>query len=418
MPRYNHFPTEWRIPETLLASDVERWVAAVPSNCASVSVTIGKWEQTGPFADARLQGALCIFHRKGIRTSVNVPQLTLSEQRAFNAFKDSDPLAPPRNVTPAERTLAGTVAGLVIGQLCKFDARHQRIPILQREILQTRRYLIGTGSEAALAIPTELIPTGIPRKSTLEREATLNNRLVELLEPLGTTDQFSPSASDWFSYLKSFALEATDNTWDHGRLDFEMKPIQSVRFVRLRRIDVGDKGYDAAKLAPGFEESFKKYIECLNVAEDLPGRWRSTGGRLVEITIADGGVGISARMAGGFEIYQDALQTETDCLLDALAPGSTTKSPSEVGRGQGFRKMLRACFNLSGLVIVRTGRLKLSRTYRQRDGTCESVDFNDSHSSAYLPETSDLKLPLVAGTSISMMFPIHPRDLADRREGN
>ena len=255
MPKNSHFPTEWRIPKILLASDVEQWIAAVRPGCTSVSVTLGTWEQTGPFADATLQGALCIFHRKGIRTSVNVPQLTLSEQRAFNAFKDSDPLAPTRYVTPAERTLAGTVAGLVIGQLCKFDSRHQNIPILQRETLKKRHYLFGTGPEAALAIPTDLVPTGLPRKSTLEREATLHNRLGELLEPLGTTDRFSPSASDWFSYLQAFALEATDNTWDHGRLDFELNPIRSVRFVRLRRIDIGTKGY-VQKARPKFRGIF------------------------------------------------------------------------------------------------------------------------------------------------------------------
>lgn len=414
----SHFPTEWKIPKVLLASEVERWIAAIPSTCTSVSVTLGKWEQTGPFADARLQGAICIFQRNGIRTSVNVPPDTLVEQRAFNAFDDPDPLAPTGYITPTERKLAGSVAGLVIGQLCKFDSRHQNIPALQRETLEKRRYLFGNGSEAALAIPTELVPTGVPRKSTLEREAVLHNRLIELLEPLGTTNQFSPSASNWFSYLKSFALEATDNTWDHGRLDFEMNPIRSIRFVRLRRIDVGDKGFDLQKLVPGFENSFRNYIECLHAAKDLAGRWGPTGGRLIEITIADGGVGISARMSGGFDIYQGALQTETDCLLDALVPNGTTKSPSEAGRGQGFRKMLRACFNLSGLVAVRTGRLKLSRTYRLRDGTRELVDFNDGTSSAYSPEVSEVKLPLVAGTSISMMFPIQPRDRVDCREGN
>ena len=123
-------------------------------------------------------------------------------------------------------------------------------------------------------------------------------------------------------------------------------------------------------------------------------------------------------MFGGFDIYQGALQTETDCLLKALVPSGTTKSPSEAGRGQGFRKMLRACFNLSGLVTVRTGRLKVSRTYRQQDGTREAVDFNEGSSIAYLPQISDDKLPLVAGTSISMMFPIQPRDRVDSREGN
>ena len=406
----NQFPAEWKLPKVLMAPDIERWIAAIPPDCESVSVTLGAWKQTGPFADSRLLGALCILHRNGIRTSVNIPKITLVQQRAFDAFDDPNPLDPTGNITPTERKLAGTVAGLVIGQLCKFDTLHQNIPMLQREILERKRYLFGQGSELALAVPTDIVPTGVPRKPTLDREATFNNRLVELLGPLGVHDGRNPKVSSWFRHLKSFAFEASENTWDHGRLDFEMNPIRSIRFVRLRRIDVGDQGYDAKQIAPGFEESFERYIKCLNVAEDLADYWRPSGGRLAEITIADGGVGISARMAGGFEIYQGTLQAERKCLLDSLIPGGTTKSPSEPSRGQGFRKMLRACSHLSGLAIIRTGRLKLSRTYRQPDGSKESVDFSDRASNAYLPEFSDTALPLIAGTSISLIFPIEPRD--------
>ena len=412
----SQFPAEWKLPRVLLAPDVERWVAAIPTSCKSVSVTLGSWQQTGPFADARLQAALCILHRNGIRTNVNVPPVTLIEQRAGNAFREPNLLEDTNPITPTEKKLAGSVAGLVIGQLCKFDASHQDIPALQRKKLKEKRYIFGIGSESALAIPTDLIPSGVPRKSALDRQATFNNRLVELLVLLGISDEFRPSVTDWFGNLRSFAFEAADNTRDHGCLDFEMNRIRSICFVRLRRIDVGSRGYDAKEIAPGFEESFEEYIQCLSAAEDLGERWGPNGGRLLEITIADGGVGISARMAGGFDIYQGTLQAELQCLLDALVPNGTTKSPSESGRGQGFRKMLRACSHLAGLVIVRTGRLKLWRTYRQLDGTQESVDFEDKDSNAYRPEFSDTKLPLVAGTSISLIFPIHPRDRFHRRE--
>lgn len=406
----SQFPAEWKLPRVLRATDVERWVAAIPPSCTSVSVTLGSWKQTGPFADARLQGALCILHRNGIRTNVNVPPLTFIEQRAGNAFSDPTQLEDTSPITPTERTLAGTVAGLVIGQLCKFDSSHKDIPALQRKRLKEKRYIFGVGHESALAIPTEPFPMAVPRKSILDREATFYNRLLELLGLLGMTDKFRTKETAWFNNLRSFAFEAAENTTDHGRLDFEMNPIRSVRFVRMRRIDIGRSGYDANKIAPGFEESFEEYIQCLNFAEDIRHLWASYGGRLLEITIADGGVGISARMAGGFGIYQGALQAEMQCLMDALVPNGTTKSPSESGRGQGFKKMLRACSHLSGLVIVRTGRLKLSRTYRQLDGTRESVDFGDKDSRTYRPRFSEQKLPLVAGTSISLIFPIDPRD--------
>lgn len=414
--RHGQFPAEWKLPRVLLAPDVERWVAAIPPSCTSVSVTLGEWDQTGPFADARLQAALCILHRKGIRTSVNVPPITLVEQRAYNAFADSNPLESIDPITPTEKKLAGTVAGLVIGQLCNFDSTHKNIPALQRERLMRKRYLFGTGPELALAVPIDSAPTGIPRKPILDRHATFNNRLVDLLRPLGVNNRFSPDIADWFRHLKSFAFEAVENARDHGSLDFEMNPIRSIRFIRLRRIDISNKDYAANEIVPGFEESFEEYIRCLNAARDLKDRWHPNSGRLAEITIADGGVGISARMAGGFGIYQGTLQAEQEYLLDSLVPNGTTKSPSEAGRGQGFRKMLRACSYLSGLVIIRTGRLRLSRTYRQPNGTRESVDFGDRYSSAYHPEFSTTKLPLVAGTSVSLIFPIQPRERSHHRE--
>lgn len=411
MPRNtSQVAAEWKLPKLLSASDVERWIAAVPPNCTSVSVTLGAWKHTEHFADARLQGALCVLHRNGIRTSVNVPHHTLLGQCAFDALEDPNYLDTIGYMTPTECKLTGTLAGLVIGQLCEFDDSHENIPILQRNALKRRHYLFGNGAELAIAEPTDAVPNGVPRKSIIDREATFHRRLIALLGPLGITDEHSPWESAWFAHLKSFAFEATENSWDHGRLDFEMNPIRSICFVRLRRIDVGDKGDDAEKIAPGFEESFKHYIKCLNTAEDLADRWSPAGGPLAEITIADGGVGIPARMAGGLEVYQDTLEAESQCLVDALVPSATTKSPSEVGRGHGFRKMLRACSYLSGLLIVRTGRLKISRTFRKLDGKPESVDFNEADSSAYLPIIGDVEFPLIAGTSISLIFPIDTMD--------
>ena len=266
-------------------------------------------------------------------------------------------------------------------------------------------------------MPVEAQPTGLPRKSARDREATFNNRLGDLLEPLGVSlANASPNTSRWFNALKTFAFEASENTWDHGRLDFETRPIRSLRFVRLRRIDIGDRGFDITKVAPGFEKSFGEYLASLTAAHDLTSSWGQKGGRLVEVTIADGGVGIAAKMADGFDVFEGPLEAEREHLSNALLPGRTTKSPSEPGRGRGFRKMLRACFQLSGLTIVRTGRLRVSRTYRRPDGSKEHVDFNDSSSEAYTPEVNDTPLPLLAGTSVSLIFPIDRQGRARRAE--
>lgn len=398
---------EWRLPRVLTAPMVEDWLASLPGWVRKVVVRLGSWEHSGPFADARLQGALCLLHRRNIETIAHVPKLTFRDDREAIAFADPDPLRRLRPLTPTELNLTNSVAGLAIGQLCEFSKMHQRIGVLQREVLERRRYLFGWGDEVALVVPTEVAVTGHRRKSASEREAAFNHRLQDLLQPLG----LSPKSVDlvnipWFQQLKAFAFEASENTWDHGRLDFEGRPIRSIRFVRLRRIDVSAHGLDIGRAAPGFEDSFANYLEALNAASDLREYWDKGEGRLVEVTVADGGVGIAASMAGGFDVFEGQLETETQHLMDAILPDGTTKRPSEPGRGQGLGKMLRACFRLSGLTVVRTGRLSASRTYRRTDGSSESVDFENLSSDAYVPKVNCSPLPLLAGTSVSLVFPV------------
>ena len=402
------FVTEWHLPRVLTAPIIEGWVASLPPSTKKVVVRLGQWQRTGPFADARLQGALCLLHRKNIETAAKVPPRTFSGPRADMAFGDHDPLQETL-LTETERKLAGSIAGLTIGQLCTFDAEHSHICPRQMAKLLERRYIFGRGDQAALVVPTEAYATGRSGKPAVEREAFFNNRLHDLLPSLGIAARKTRLGTvHWFNHLKSFAFEASENTWDHGRLDFDAHPIRSLRFVRFRRIDIGIGGFDTKDAAPGFEQSFRNYIESLNAAKDLPFVWNRDGGRLIEVTVADGGVGIAARMAGTLDVFEGPLETEAQYLLRALLPGGSTKTASAPGRGQGFRKMLRACFHLSGLTIVRTGRLRALKTYRQIDGSNENADFAHAESGIYVPEVNRSSLPLLAGTSVSLIFPIAP----------
>lgn len=403
-------PAHWTLPRVLTAPAIENWVNEIPSGMQQVTLKLGKWERIGPFADARLQGALCLLHRRNIETRVDVPRSTFVDQRAYNAFADLGPSQSIHRLTLTERRLAGNVAGIVIGQLCKFDSAHQNIPLLQREALVERRYVYGSGSESALVVPPDPKRTEDPRKSAMVREAFFNNRLNKLLEPIGVKFGEDPAVDQWFNQLKTFAFEATENTWDHGRLDFDHKKVQALRFIRFRRIDLGKKGFDLTILAPGFEDCFERYIDAISAARDLGDKWGPSGGRLAEITIADGGVGIAARMAGNFDVYRGSLETERATVKDALLPSRTSKSWISPGAGQGFRKMLRACSRLSGLVIIRTGRLKCLRTYLRSDGSREMYDFSKAPPSAFEPDINTTPLPLLAGTAVSMIFPVQPRD--------
>ena len=406
----SHGPGHWTLPRVLTAPDIEKWIDGIPSGTERVTLRLGQWERIGPFADARLQGALCLLHRRNIETKVYVPPRTFADQHAYAAFADLDPTQSIGWLSPTERRLAGNVAGMVIGQLCKFDTAHQDIPTRQREALVERHYLYGSGYESALIVPPDPKRTTDPRKSAAQRVAFFNSRLKDLLKPLGVKSGNDPAVSSWFTQLKTFAYEATENTWDHGRLDFTNKTIRALRFIRFRRIDLGTKGFDIAKLAPGFEDCFKVYLDALTAAPDLGYKWGPDGGRLAEITIADGGVGIAARMAGNFDIYKGSLEVEQENVRNALLPNRTSKSWISPAAGQGFRKMLRACSWMSGLVIIRTGRLKCSRTYMRTDGSREKHNFSMAPPSAYEPQINSTPLPLLAGTSVSLIFPVRPRD--------
>ena len=281
--------TEWYLPRVLTTPIIEDWVGSLPPSTKKVKLRLGRWQRTGPFADALLQGALCLLHRKGIKTVAIVPPRTLIGDRADVAFGKHDPLQPIR-LTETERKLAGSVAGLAIGQLCTFGTEHGHIPDLQTKTLVGQRYLFGQGDQAALVVPTDTSLTGRSTRPAVVREAFFNNRLYDLLPPLGIDARRTRLGTvHWFNQLKSFAFEASENTWDHGRLDFGSSPIRSLRFVRFRRIDIGHMGFRIEDVAPGFEQPFRRYIESLNAAHDLPIAWDRDGGRLIEVTIADGG---------------------------------------------------------------------------------------------------------------------------------
>ena len=415
-----HHPEYWTLPRVLTALDVENWVDKIQSGTEYVTLRLGKWERIGPFADARLQGALCLLHRRNIETRVAVPPETFVEQRAYDAFATLDPAQPAPSFTRTERRLAGNVAGIVIGQLCKFDTAHQNIPMLQREALVKRHYVYGSGSESAIIVPPDPKRTEDPRKSARIREAFFNNRLNDLLKPLGVRSGEDLTVHKWFTELKTFAYESAENTWDHGRLDFANKAIRALRFIRFRRIDIGKRGFNGfniSNLAPGFEDRFEQYLSALSSAPDLGEIWTPNGGRLAEITIADGGVGIAARMAGNFDVYRGRIEFEQEYVRNALLPAGTSKGWHRPGSGQGYRKMLRACHRLSGLLIIRTGRLKCVRTYRRSDGSREAYDFSGAPPDAFEPEFNSVPLPLLAGTSVSLIFPVRPRDRSQSDKG-
>ena len=402
-----HVSETWHVPTYLTSSAIDEWVESLSPTTQSVTVRLGRWKTTGPFADARLQSALCLLHRRNIETKADVPPITLTGKRANDAFEPPDIRLGVEPLTPTERNLACSVAGLTVGQLCQFDRAHIHIPVHQRTWLTRRKHVFGWGDEFALVVPTGVGLVEVPKKPANSRESEFHNRLLTLLESVGLcTRDHKTTVDRIFGSLKTFSFEAVENTGDHGRLDFDNNPIRSIRFAKLRRIGPGAHGFDSHSQTTECETPYQTYLRSLLEAKDLSPRWTLRSGRLLELTVADGGVGMAARMARGFHVFEAPFEKEIAYVLQALLPNATTKSHSQAGRGQGLSKMLQACYNLSGLLILRTGRLRASRTFRKIDGSKEVVDFKDEKSSAYSLNVEKSPLSLVAGTSISLVFPV------------
>jgi hypothetical protein len=138
--------------------------------------------------------------------------------------------------------------------------------------------------------------------------------------------------------------------------------------------------------------------------------------RFISLTVGDGGVGIAARMAGSLNIYDRSIEEEYSQVRSALTRSGTSKPAGEVGRGGGLTKMLAACYRLNGLLHLRTGRLSLTRTFVEEEHADSSTpSFDDDSSTLFDFEGSSVARPLLAGTAVSLLFPVDGARLVPSR---
>jgi hypothetical protein len=390
---------DWRVPRYLSAPDVEAWLVNFLNRPEDPRLVLGQFHRAGPEAAARLQGAICLLQRKGRRVEFSVPPITFSGRRARDAYRGG------AKGTATEDALAHSLAGLLIGQLCDPSSpAAARVSSVQKAYLESNRNVYGSGISRSLAVVNQ-DDRRLGLSQSRARHAVLENRLRRDLLTSIARDNLRASKSRWLSALTTFAFEATENTFDHARHDLEGNVIRSVRFLSVHRLDVGKRFRSPEQLAPGPDTAMRRYLDTLRALDRAAGRdWDRGGAQLLEVTIGDGGVGIAARMASSLDVYGGPLQAEYMQIYLALLEAGTTKESGQVGRGQGFRKMLRACRDLDGLFLLRSGRLGLSRTYLHDDGPSPQVDFTDP--SAFQLAGAEAERPLVAGTTISLTFPL------------
>lgn len=216
------------------------------------------------------------------------------------------------------------------------------------------------------------------------------------LRELGALLQLHGIGESGLEAATTFAGEVIENTREHAREDLSGSPIQGMRFVQLRRHQI-TRQRGMAQL-PIREGRLRDYLNRVSEADELG---NENVAQFAELTVADSGVGIPARLLDSEDVYSGPLAAETELTLRAMRPDESSKPKSVPGRGQGLRNALDAAAELHGIVVVRTGRLSLTR-----DTTEPAPRGQDGW---HIDEA-----PLIRGTAISMLLPWWPLPQQDR----
>ena len=181
--------------------------------------------------------------------------------------------------------------------------------------------------------------------------------------------------------LIDFAYETFDNTRRHAVRDLDRRPIEGVRFVLLRSVML-DEQLAAASADRVGNGPLASYLRRLG--ELLP-----ETSRILELTVADCGVGIAPTLTGDAGIHDGDWEREVDTVESAFR--KHRRAASRRTGGQGLWKALRAVSELDGFVAVRTGRTELTRDFL----SASNIDaaWTRSH------------LPFMPGSALSLLFP-------------
>ena len=374
-----------RLPKEVSADYLEQLNnRVVQENPTSLNIELADFERSHLFAEGRLLGILSLMNHRETPVYLKMGSILSSYDHKSIPNK-------------YWKLFVESVFGLILTELAAGIHDLDSVdygPLIRERIsgeLNKGNGIISVGNEITAPI---IDKTPSPKSSLLVKvleEEAIRRFPIEfwslLFKPLGLTSQ----NKDDFNSLREYAFETIRNTWEHGYTDVDNKPIQSIRFISVRRLNLTRDSYKLSRTEVGPASS---YIETLPKRLNTSYVKREPDS-LVEITIADSGIGIPARMAGSLDIYKSKLEEERKYLLKALQPTGTSKKDVP-GAGLGLPKVMEATKHLKGLIVFRTGRLCMYRNYLE-ENQCRNV--------LELDEWFDSPCSLIGGTAISLIFP-------------
>lgn len=356
-----------RLPAIVQADYVDEVASRLWTGpAAALQLELASPVTTSVFADARLLGLLSLMQRRRMYLSVSLRER-------------------PSPGSPLRPVMQDSITGFLLthyaAEMLSGRSRHvlDDVTRLQEQRLESRAGELGSATELTLPI-ADRAPRPVVSPIMLDDFITTFTQNLKLLLRERLDLRILPDPL--MDHLCQFAFEAVQNTREHGSQKISGQLLEGVRFITLRKIDIAnspDEMFGAVS-----EPALRSYLDRLFAALR-----KKTGVRyVVELTVADGGVGIAAKMAGSFSVYEGPLDDERSLFERALTPQGTSKSASVAGAGQGLDKMLKAAAALSGMIAFRTGRLH-----------CHASSL------ATIPRWSTDQRLLTAGTAVSLVFP-------------
>ncbi|WP_147384956.1 hypothetical protein [Nocardioides cavernaquae] len=330
-------------------------------------------------ADARLLGWLMrLRSERGF--SFRIP--------GFAPHSDDDVWADTPRALLTE-SLSGVIASRLASQVLDASDRDvsARVMALQKAVIG-KTNVLGNTHNVSYLIDDNF--EGLGRAEFIDPEdEDFSSRLADTLDwelkrrELVGRDATSQPSSQQLLQVRRFLTEALENTQRHATRDLAKRRVGGVRFLAVRRHFIREIQTTMAPKESG-HQSLSHYLT----------RAREQFGdvAMVEFTVADSGIGISAHHRKDLAIYSGSIEEEFAALQSAFGLPEANMG----WEGLGLPKIQDSCRDLRAFLMVRTGRILA--TQHQLD--------TSSNSSDLVPLTRETRpLPFLAGTSITIVVP-------------